>query len=82
VIKRSGRAADPCRVVETICRICGERWADDEYVEVGTGCARCGGDPLCDGCGHQRTSHTSGCTETDYDFETLTGEPCPCPAYT
>jgi hypothetical protein len=69
-------------VERIVCGICGETWAADEYVDLGAGagCARCGGDPLC-ACGHQRSLHTGACTETDYDFETLTDEPCVCGGY-
>jgi hypothetical protein len=69
-------------VAEQVCAICGERWAEDEYIALGEGpgCARCGGDPLC-ACGHQRSAHAVSCTETDYDFETLTDEPCGCGGY-
>jgi hypothetical protein len=90
VIKRARTAADELGGMAVTCRICGELWADDEYVDVGAGrgCARCGGDPLCDGCGHQRSEHAgvfgggaTGCREKNYDFETLTAEPCACAGY-
>jgi hypothetical protein len=72
------------------CRICGEV-IDEAHALSATatrGCARCGGSPLCDTCGHRRADHRglfgtqgSGCRTRIRDVPTLTLSFCACPGY-
>jgi hypothetical protein len=72
------------------CRICGSVWPypSHYWITEGGGCKTCGGSPLCDGCGHPRSSHVAvfkkgrpSCGFSAFDRQSLRYLSCDCAGY-